>query len=212
LLSPNSVALIDVGLARLKTSHPLTGPIQARPKGLGIIYEFIAPVGSWDWNEQPEFFRLNDCVDLHLHCEQSQTNGQTWYAFRTRPEKQMALLMATVDKVGVKTAVKILAATSYLDVQKLIDAGDRESFKKLPGIGPKTGEKLIAVLFVDRPIQPESVKAKQILVDEDAVKGLRRLGYQIERAREAVSQAMTTRPDVATTQDILRAALKILNS
>ena len=172
-----------------------TGPIGAQIGDL-INAEFLAPVHGWAFEQgkyedhhHPHYdylqFYAPQLFCVYVHCVQSERNGLTWYAFSTLQEKEMFLLLITVDGVGPKSALDILARTKGATIQELIDAGDRESFKKLPKVGPKTGDKLITVLFKKAPPQPMLV-AKKTILNEGIVSGLMSLGYHKKEAAPVV--------------------------
>jgi hypothetical protein len=116
--------------------------------------------------------------------------------------------MMKVQGLGARGVLKILAKNKCDDILTDIRTGDRKGFVKRPGIGPKTGAKLVDVLFKASPQQPaEEKKETSTKAMDDAVSALRSLGYPASRAKEAVKWAAGHLPSQATTEDLIRIGL-----
>lgn len=96
--------------------------------------------------------------------------------------------------------------TAPAKIFEIIDAGDRESFLKLPGAGGKQGAKIIEKVFATAPAQGTPVEAA---IDEDAVAALRVLQYDAKIAREAVKAAQESVGPNADTSAIVTRALQL---
>lgn len=184
---------------------------------LGHVLVFIADTKEWlGWEPSASEFPADKGVqwealpyggNVFTACHQSAEGVQTWYAFATDRQRRMFHEMNSVDKVGPATVMRIFLKNSFRTICELIDSGDRAAFVKLPGIGPKTGDKLVKVLFSDAPPQPEG--APRIVLDENAVAAMRTLGYDAKPARAAVEQAMGNKPG-ADTPEIVSEALRLM--
>ena len=216
------------GLTLTADADPLLGPILADSYGPNReSYEFIAPTIDWNWKayDYPPGCRfslpaINEegarSYTLYTQCVFDQAGVPTWYAFSHYDERAMARNMVTADNVGWKIAVTILSKTPWRAIQQMIAEGDRESFKDLPKIGPKTGDKLIAVLFNKEIVKPvvegKPKKAAAGEVNEDVVASMVVLGWKVTLARKIVGevQAIAGNKDL-TTDDLLRVCLRSMS-
>lgn len=80
------------------------------------------------------------------------------YGFRTRDELAMFHRLVSIDGVGPKMALKILAAGTTDTLLRNIQAGDVSFLTSISGVGKKTAQKIVLEL-------------KGVLVGEAAVEG-----------------------------------------
>jgi holliday junction DNA helicase RuvA len=140
---------------------------------------------------------------LFTHCAVNANSGEeAWYGFESWEELQFFRKLMTLDKVGPKSAFKVLAGTPYAEIHKLLVAGDREGFAKLPGMGPKMAAAALPLVFAATPETKPKVK-----LNEDAVSALCALGMLKAKASELVSTAMAATPG-ASTEELVKVCLK----
>jgi Holliday junction resolvasome RuvABC DNA-binding subunit len=180
-----------------------TGPITAVTED--GAYSFQAPTHSWYWEIAPDGHRVTVTVErIYTLCRQDGNGVQTWFGFRDIDEMDLFNVMITADGVGPGIALKILSRTPSEEISALVKKGDREAFARLPGVGPKTGQALIKVLFAAAPAQGATAAP-----DPKVTAALQALGYKAQVAKETVSQSMKDKPDL-TTEDRVRYCLKLL--
>ncbi|MDA1038354.1 MAG: Holliday junction branch migration protein RuvA [bacterium] len=122
------------------------------------------------------------------------------FAFADMDSLEMFWKLINVSGVGPRSAQKIVFAGTGEEVRSKIIAGNLAFLQSVPGIGKKTGQKIIlelnGVLMEDEGIVPSA--------DEDAIAALTGLGY---KRREAVQVLDGLEGE---TEDKIRAALKAL--
>jgi Holliday junction DNA helicase RuvA len=128
-------------------------------------------------------------------------------------------LFCTVDKVGVRKAMKALVRP----IREIADAIQRQDSKwltTLPGIGPATAEQVVATLrrkvtrfaFADAPTldgadKPAVVGANGSLI-EDAYHALVNLGLSPLEARERLDKVLVGGATFGSVQDMIMAVFK----
>jgi Holliday junction DNA helicase RuvA len=115
----------------------------------------------------------------------------TLFGFATSGEQALFDLLNSVSGVGPRTA---LAALSTLGAEALAQAiveGDARRLSAVPGIGKKTGERIVIDLR-DKVVAPVASKMRAAGAGADpadAVSALVNLGYSERHAANAVSEA-----------------------
>lgn len=136
--------------------------------------------------------------------------------FTTEAELEFFELFCTVDKVGVRKAIKALMRP----VREIADAIQRQDSKwltTLPGIGPATAEQIVATLRRKvtkfalmaapptdgvAPATPATVAADVL---EDAYQALLSVGHGPSEARNRLDKVLTSGKKFASVEDILLA-------
>lgn len=138
------------------------------------------------------------------------------YGFNTNEELRMFELLLSVSGIGAKSALVILSNVSVSSFALAIINNDINLLKKLPGIGPKTAQRLILELK-DKLKKENEIVANEntdisdtintaIMDDEkiaEATAALKVLGYtgkEIEKALEKVDANLSV-------EDIIRKGL-----
>jgi Holliday junction DNA helicase RuvA len=134
--------------------------------------------------------------------------------FCTEAELEFFELFCTVDKVGVRKAIKALVRP----VREMADAIQRQDAKwltTLPGVGPSTADQIIATLrkkvtkFALMPAgrDGEEPSAAQAAMDgnliEDAYQALLTVGHSPMDARNLLDKAMAGAKSFKSAEDIL---------
>ena len=153
-------------------------------------------------------------VTLHVHTSVSD-DAIRLYGFRTRDELRLFQLLIGVERIGPKAALGILGRAELHVIVRAISSGDAALVATIPGIGPKTAERVVLELrgkldglFSElAPARPEAERRSA----DAAVEGLVSLGFREHEAREAVRIALRgteAEPDVA---ELVGAALRNLD-
>ncbi len=137
-----------------------------------------------------------------------------FFGFLDKKERDMFLLLITVDSVGPKIALQILSGLHYDEVALNIARNDYKNLSRIKGIGKKTAEKIIVVLKdkVSDTVTDESTNIP--IIDEtnndlkDAIAALVSLGYDYQKAKIAVAKA---NEEATNLNDLVRIALKKMN-
>ena len=190
----------------------LTGTIVSKKKNKVIIdvnglgYEVTISLSTF--SELPaENFKAKILTYQHVREDLMELFG-----FSSQFEKELFLLLISVSGVGPKTAMEILSNTSISGFKKAIVSSDIRAISGIKGIGKKTAEKLIFELKdkIKEFYIPEKENVVPATAFDDAVEALKALGFTYISAREAVDSAVGRVKKDASTQEIIKEALKDL--
>ena len=136
--------------------------------------------------------------------------------FRDVSERDLFRILQTVQGVGAKVALGILSIMTPAEAAIAITGGNDKAISKANGVGPKLAQRICAELKGKIPSEfmvigddGASVTTSE---SQEAVDALARLGYDARKAAVAVSKALKDAPDGASSQVLIRLALKALAS
>jgi holliday junction DNA helicase RuvA len=131
------------------------------------------------------------------------------FGFPTRDSLGLFELLISVSGIGPKTGLNILNLTTPDTIREAVETGDTSYLTKISGIGKKMAEKMVIELR-DKLGAPDEKYVSGSLKDGAlAIEALQSLGYSERESREAVKKIDK---DVTSTQDIVKAALKVLSN
>jgi Holliday junction DNA helicase RuvA len=134
--------------------------------------------------------------------------------FLTEPELEFFELFCTVDKVGVRKAIKALVRP-IRDIADAIQRQDCKWLTTLPGVGAATAEQIVATLrrkvtkFALMPAAREGIEPSPVsaAVDgnliEDAYQALLSVGHNPLEARNRLDKALAGGRSFKSVEDIL---------
>ncbi|MPM34428.1 Holliday junction ATP-dependent DNA helicase RuvA [bioreactor metagenome] len=150
-------------------------------------------------------------------------DSMSLFGFFQAEEREAFLQLQTVSGVGAKQAMKILGGISVRHLAEALDNGNLKLLSSIPGIGPKTAQKMILalrnVLVLDDDTQRESKErgVQKNSVWADIVNALVDMGYERRRVEEtiqALSQDMEETLKKVSHHDaeelLFRSAIKML--
>lgn len=149
-------------------------------------------------------------AQLWTYCAVNSNDGtERWYGFASWAQREFFLKLMEADGVGPAAAYKAMNSNPWAEISRILETGDQEGFRKLKAIGPKTADKLIPILFKDKPAQPKvrGLTDQQKQANADAVAALVAMGVKKLAASLRVTQAQEQNLD-ATADQLIRAALK----
>jgi len=145
------------------------------------------------------------------------------YGFPDKIERDWFRLLATVQGVGNKIGLVILAAYSPAQLVQAIMAKDINAFKAISGIGSKLAERIVTELKDKALKMPTSEfmvqtshktefgnKKPAIGINDDAISALVNLGYSRSDAYGAVAQVAQSSEKNLNINDLIRLSLKEL--
>lgn len=139
---------------------------------------------------------------VSVYCAINANSGEhTWYGFATHEELMFFRRLLELEKVGPKTAFKVLDRTPWVDIETMLRDKDHAAIAKLPGLGPKAAAQLIPALFTAAPVEAAPK------LNEEAVAALRALGWSAADAKAGVTAVCKDKRD-ATTEEIIKLCLK----
>jgi Holliday junction DNA helicase RuvA len=139
---------------------------------------------------------VGEQVTLHTHLIVRE-DAMNLYGFHSEQERDLFLMLLSVQAVGPKVALAVLSAAPPRELVSALAAGDAARFQAVPGIGKRTAERIIVELRekvgVDAgagPGRPITARRGQPL-DQRALArdGLLELGYGPGEAEELLSGA-----------------------
>jgi len=141
---------------------------------------------------------VGEQVTLHAHMI-VRDDALTLYGFHSEEERELFLMLLSVQAVGPKVALAVLSAGPPRELIAALAAGDAARFQAVPGIGKRTAERIIVELREKVGVESDPVaSARGPIVarrgDRGAPRmlareGLLELGYGPGEADELLSEA-----------------------
>ncbi|HMO37181.1 MAG TPA: helix-hairpin-helix domain-containing protein, partial [Gemmatales bacterium] len=133
--------------------------------------------------------------------------------FETETDLEFFDLLCTVDKVGVRKALKAFSLPVQ-EMASVIQRGDVKSLSKLPGIGATTAEKMISTL--QKKVLPYCLEAgteagSGTAVDpilHELINSLMKLGMNPYEARSRVDVLIASGQKFTSIEDAMAAAFR----
>jgi len=191
----------------------------------GVRYEVLVPLVLW-----PEIQALAGEGDLSegvpgpglgLHIHYSASANQpvpVLVGFLRRAERDFFRKFITVEGIGPARAVKAMNV-SVSTIARAIEQEDRATLTRLPGIGARGADKIIATLRgkvtaeaamadggYERPVDPKQYEQRRVVVD--AVEAITALGYPRSEAKRWVDEAQAADPNLVSVEELTLAVLR----
>jgi holliday junction DNA helicase RuvA len=174
----------------------------------GVGYVVLVPLSTF-----AALGELHTEVTLLIHTHVRE-DALSLYGFVSSREKHLFELLISASGVGPSLALKILSGMSVDELVPAIRGNDLARLTKIPGVGRKTGERMVVelkdkleavVIEAERPTasSPAGVEA-------DVVSALVNLGYDARVAEKTVQEAREE-TGAANFEKLLRAALQALS-
>lgn len=183
----------------------------------GVGYEVEVPDSAWLLLPEP-----GQGVLLHTHLVVRE-DAQQLYGFLERKERSLFRLLIKVNGVGPKLGLSLLSSMDSSMFVSCIANKDLNALVKLPGIGKKTGERLLIemrdrvkdweVEFGSGGVRSKPVAAASSDALQEAEAALLSLGYKPPEASRAVLHALGQLEQSGTaplTEQVIRLSLKFL--
>lgn len=207
-------------LVRMETAGP---SVELDVAGVG--YEVLVPLVLW-----PELQALAgernlddpaESPDLALHIFYHATANQpvpVLVGFLRRAERDFFRKFTTVEGIGPSKAVKAMNV-SVSTIARAIEQEDRAALTRLPGIGARAADKIIATLRgkviaeaamhdgeVQQPVDAASVGSQRLAID--AAEAVAALGFSRAEAKRWVEEAVSDDASLTTVEDLTLAVLR----
>ena len=146
----------------------------------------------------PYDYKLDQETKVYIH-QHVREDAITLFGFKSNEEKELFLKLLSVNGIGPKSALSILAGDVNKSLQAIENA-DVSYFKKFPGIGPKASQQIIfdlkgKVNFTETT--PKLDELKDVLTA---------LGYKDKE----ISKILPKLDDTKDTNDLVKDALTLL--
>ena len=167
----------------------------------GVGYEVFIPLTTY--TALPET-GSEVSIDVHTHVREDLI---ALYGFSTSRERKIFEKLMTISGIGPKLAVTILSGGSVEDLAGAIKRSDLARLTAIPGVGKKTGERII--LELKDKLQEFAEAPAKSTVEVDVLSALENLGYNRALSESALARAATG--DGSAAFDVLfKRALQIL--
>lgn len=143
------------------------------------------------------------------------------YGFASEIEREWFKLLTNVQGVGARVALAVLSTLKTAELANAIALVDKAAVARAPGVGGKLAQRIVTELKDKAPafasVDPAVVRLSGELADKrapqpvaDAVSALVNLGYGEIQASAAIAAAAQVAGEGATTQQLIRFALREL--
>lgn len=142
-------------------------------------------------------------------------DSMTLFGFSTPDERDMFETVQSVSGVGPRIALAMISVMGPEELRRALADGDAKTLTTVPGIGPKSAQRLVLELkdkvaavpsaaVAAGPSAPASRRGWEEQVN-DALTGL---GYSARQASETVAAVGAAHPDEQDVSTLLRLALR----
>jgi Holliday junction DNA helicase RuvA len=111
----------------------------------------------------------------------------TLYGFESQADRELFMLLISVDGVGPRIGLAVLSTLSIDAVRQAVATEDSVVLSRVPGVGKKTAQKIVLYLH-DRlkPADALSRAAAMSDLDAEVLAALTSLGYSVIEAQTAI--------------------------
>jgi Holliday junction DNA helicase RuvA len=176
----------------------------------GVGYRVFVPLSTY-YQLPP----VNHEVSLRIYTHVRDDAIQL-YGFHTLDERMAFEMLTGVSGIGPRLAANILSGISVEELATAVLEADLARLKAIPGVGRKTGERVLVELkdkILELPrsaLSPSArpVRQKRDQVVEDAISALMNLGCSRKEAVRAVEAARRALGDEAGFEKLVKHALQ----
>ncbi|MDR3143764.1 MAG: Holliday junction branch migration protein RuvA [Puniceicoccales bacterium] len=186
----------------LREQSPLYCILDVQGVGYGVhipltVNEKLPPIGQ--------------NVQLHTH-PVYRADAQDLYGFLEREDRQLfQLLIQKVSGIGPRLGIAILSRLERQALRQAIAQRNTRALSQIPGIGKKTAERIIVELSdamqkLEPSLAPPSGVSSSSV--RDAIEALVTLGYKMPDAEKVILKTSQLLGEQASTELLLRHALR----
>ncbi len=180
----------------------------------GIGYTLEIPLSTF--NSLPD---TGESVRLLVHFYVRE-DIQKLYGFNSAFEREIFRHLLGINKIGPKAAISILSHVSVADLAMAVDSQNFGMLKAVPGIGPKTAQRL--VMELKGKISPSktglrsseggqaSRGAVSVSSHDDAYVALVSLGYSEAQVQKALARVREALGDEIAVEERIKKALQVI--
>jgi Holliday junction DNA helicase RuvA len=144
----------------------------------------------------------------HLHVRETEL---TLYGFAEREELELFRVLLSVQGIGPKVALAILAHVPLETLQQAVTQEETALLARVPGIGPKKARQIIFVLKDKIGVEDVWTAGPTITdADSELVAALTALGYSVAEAQAAL-RALPAESRTEPVEERIRLALSSLS-
>ena len=143
-------------------------------------------------NASAFFAALPDKENVRILCYlQHREDAMTLFGFYSEEERFCFEQLQTVPGIGARQALRILSGITVQNLVKALDAQDVKTLGKVPGIGPKTAQKLVLQLRNVLVLEEEEETEKRLEnagMFKDLVDSLAEMGFERKQIVRVLSE------------------------
>ena len=193
----------------------LKGSLEVKTKGYIVVD--VSGVGYKVFMSETAIEKLGEIgnnVKVHTYLRVRE-DDMSLYGFNTNEELRMFELLLSVSGIGAKSAISILSNITPSSFALAVISNDVAKIKALPGIGPKSAQRIILELKDKIKTEETAENIAKVEIEkveennekvQEAISALQVLGYsrkEIEKALENIDKNLNV-------EDIIRKGLSNL--
>jgi Holliday junction DNA helicase RuvA len=134
--------------------------------------------------------------------------------FLREAEQEFFERFITVDGLGPVKALRAIVRPIH-EIADAVERKDVDFLRRLPGIGGRTAEKIVAALhgkMAKFALLQEEAPAERVPTDirEEALEILtKQLGHRVQEARKMVEEALSRNPRIETTEELIQEIYRV---
>ncbi len=142
--------------------------------------------------------------------------AHTLYGFENEIEKEVFLLLISVNGVGPNTARLILSSMNVEELKKAIIYQEVSLIQKIKGIGPKTAQRMVLELKdkmdkVQTDNSPYDLNSPpKNKINDEAIAALIMLGFPKAHSEKVVASVVKNHPSATSIEELIKLSLKNL--
>ena len=150
--------------------------------------------------------KIGESVFLFTHLAVRE-DALTLYGFDSQAERDLFLMLLSVDGIGPRLGLAVLSTLTIDAVQRAVYTEESEILSRVPGVGKKTAQKIVLYLH-DRLKPSDALAGVAAMSDRDGevLAALTTLGYSVIEAQAAIQSLPKADPEAV--EDRLRLALQ----
>ncbi len=145
----------------------------------GIAYDMYFPISN-----MANLPLENSEIKVHTYMSVRE-DDISLYGFLTEEDRDVFLMLLTVNGVGPKGALNIISTFGFNETVKLIARGDNKKLAQVKGLGQKTASKIIIELS-------DKIKKVNIGNAKDFIKENNEVNEKINSVKEEVVEALVS--------------------
>lgn len=187
--------------------YSIFGVVSMKKEGFAVVeannigYKIFFPVRIMEALPAPH-------EEVRVFCHlQVREDAHELYGFLRESELAFFEKLLTVNGVGPKSALAIMALASSDELAAAINEGKPDMLTRASGVGRKTAERVVLELRGKLPIIHSEDTVRRMESDRDIEEALMGLGYSRGQARKVIADLD---PRIQGVEARLRAALKLI--
>jgi len=184
----------------------------------GVFYEVLLPSGlAQRLSRRPDLDQRPE-ITLHTlyYIENAGGVGNMrprLLGFTEEMDREFFELLTSVGKLGTKTALRALTMP-ISEIAAAIESGDARTLARLPRIGRRMADKIIAelrgkvwkfaLLPGGEPLAAPTRRPEEESFVQEAREILLQVGYRASEAAAAIEKTLKARPDIKTSQALVQ--------